>query len=199
MSDKNEETKRSENRHIPEGEDGSEPSSLISTLEQQEHLQISRTSAAAEVTRLHTNRYLMIKNKSVARRYSIFGSTGPKQNKTCKYTRNYTSPECQSITEHGQSGHCYTQKTDNLCEKLGRARRKTAKNGDMKIVVIAMYAPTGKTKDTYKDKLAETLNNLGTRNELILLGDFNARRTGKKTNEPVMANFGESTININGH
>ena len=52
-------------------------------------------------------------------------------------------------------------------------------------------------KDSFEDKLTDTLSNISQRKEIILLGDFNAR-TGKK-NYPVVGNFAEATANNNGN
>jgi endonuclease/exonuclease/phosphatase family metal-dependent hydrolase len=69
------------------------------------------------------------------------------------------------------------------------------------ITVLCVYAPSNDKVDLEKvqfyEKLNETLGNIGTTREIILLGDFNGH-TGKKVNNQVVGPYGESRINDNG-
>ena len=70
----------------------------------------------------------------------------------------------------------------------------------IKITVLCVYAPSNDNidleKDEFYEKLNETLINIGTTREIILLGVFNGH-TGTKMNNQVVGTYGE-TINDNG-
>ena len=62
-----------------------------------------------------------------------------------------------------------------------------------KITVLCVYAPSNDKlnleKDQFYDKPNETLVNIGTTREIILLGDFNGH-TGTKVNNQVVGPYG---------
>ena len=68
-------------------------------------------------------------------------------------------------------------------------------------ILLCVYAPSNDKVDLEKDqfceKLNETLINIGTTREIILLGDFNGH-TGTKVNDQVVGPYGETRINDNG-
>ena len=70
-----------------------------------------------------------------------------------------------------------------------------------KITILCAYAPSNDKADLEKDqfyeKLNETLINIGTTREVILLGDFNGR-TGTKLDNQIVGPYGETRINDNG-
>jgi exonuclease III len=70
-----------------------------------------------------------------------------------------------------------------------------------KITVLCVYAPSNEKenleKDQFYEKLNETLVNIGTTREIILLGNFNGH-TGTKVNNQVVGPYGETRINDNG-
>jgi len=70
----------------------------------------------------------------------------------------------------------------------------------IKITVLCVHAPSNDKvdleKDQFYEKLNETLINIGTTREIILLGDFNGH-TGTKVNE-VVGPYGVRRINENG-
>ncbi|XP_030758033.1 craniofacial development protein 2-like [Sitophilus oryzae] len=69
------------------------------------------------------------------------------------------------------------------------------------LVVIAAYAPTDDApaaeKDTFFFDLTTALEKIGSRKEVILIGDLNGR-TGFKLNDPVVGRYGEHIVNNNG-
>ncbi|XP_030751031.1 craniofacial development protein 2-like [Sitophilus oryzae] len=69
------------------------------------------------------------------------------------------------------------------------------------LVVIAAYAPTDEApaaeKDTFFFDLTTALEKIGSRKEVILIGDLNGR-TGFKLNDPVVGRYGEHIVNNNG-
>jgi exonuclease III len=70
-----------------------------------------------------------------------------------------------------------------------------------KITVLCVYALSNDKanleKDQFYEKLIETLVNIGTTREIILLGEFNGH-TGKKANNQVVGPYGETRVNDNG-
>ncbi|XP_030757794.1 craniofacial development protein 2-like [Sitophilus oryzae] len=66
---------------------------------------------------------------------------------------------------------------------------------------VAAYAPTDDApaaeKDTFFFDLTTTLEKIGSRKEVILIGDLNGR-TGFKLNNPVVGRYGEHIVNNNG-
>ena len=71
----------------------------------------------------------------------------------------------------------------------------------IKMTALCVYAPSNDKvdfeKDQFYEKLNETLINIGTIREIILLGDFNGH-TGTKVNNQVVGPYGERRINDNG-
>jgi hypothetical protein len=67
-----------------------------------------------------------------------------------------------------------------------------------KITVICVFAPSDEKVNleevTFYDKLNETLVNIGTTREIILLGDFNDH-TGTIVNNQVVGQYGDTRIN----
>ena len=70
-----------------------------------------------------------------------------------------------------------------------------------KLTIIGIYAPNEDNGTTIKDEFFANLNKeivkSGNGRQLILMGDMNGR-TGRKTGDIIVANFGEDTINDNG-
>ena len=70
-----------------------------------------------------------------------------------------------------------------------------------KLTIIGVYAPNEDNGDTVKDEFFEKLNeeivNSDRGRQLILMGDMNGR-TGRKTGDTVVGNFGEDKVNDNG-
>lgn len=70
------------------------------------------------------------------------------------------------------------------------------------VTVIAAYAPSDDervaTKQEFFEKMEETVANIGNDREIIMLGDFNSR-TGCRTDSKVVGQYGEPTVNDNGH
>jgi len=71
----------------------------------------------------------------------------------------------------------------------------------IKTTALCVYAPSNDKvdleKDQFYEKLNETLINIDTTREIILLGDFNGH-TGTKVNNQVVGPYGETRINDNG-
>jgi len=71
----------------------------------------------------------------------------------------------------------------------------------IKITVLCIYAPSNDKvdieKDEFYEKLNETMINIGTTTELILLEDFNGHM-GTKMNNQVAGTYEETRINDNG-
>ena len=71
----------------------------------------------------------------------------------------------------------------------------------IKTTALCVYAPSNDKvdleKDQFYEKLNETLLNIDTTREIILLGDFNGH-TGTKVNNQVVGPYGETRINDNG-
>ena len=69
------------------------------------------------------------------------------------------------------------------------------------LTIIGIYAPNednwAKVKDELFAKLNEEKVKSGSGRQLILMGDMNGR-TGRKTGETVVGNFGEDRVNSNG-
>ena len=67
--------------------------------------------------------------------------------------------------------------------------------------VIGVYAPTDdatlEVKDEFYENMTEVLDNIGRRNEIILMGDLNGR-TGRKVKDKVVGQYGEDVTNDNG-
>jgi exonuclease III len=65
-----------------------------------------------------------------------------------------------------------------------------------KITVLCVYAPSNdkanSEKDQFYEKLNETIVNISTKREIILLGDFNGH-TGTKANNQVVGPYGETS------
>jgi exonuclease III len=70
-----------------------------------------------------------------------------------------------------------------------------------KITALCVYTPSedkvNLEKDQFYEKLNETLENICTTREIILLGDFNGH-TGTKVNNQVVGPYGETRINDSG-
>ena len=70
-----------------------------------------------------------------------------------------------------------------------------------KITVLCVYAPSNDKvnleKVQFYEKLNETIINICTTREIILLGDFNGH-TGIKVNNQIIGLYGETRINDNG-
>ena len=70
-----------------------------------------------------------------------------------------------------------------------------------RITVLCVYAPSNDKVDLEKgqfyEKLNDTLINIGTTREIILLGDFNGH-IGTKLNNQVVGLYGETRLNDNG-
>jgi exonuclease III len=70
-----------------------------------------------------------------------------------------------------------------------------------KLTIIGIYAPNEDNKTTVKDEFFANLNEeiikSGSGRQLILMGDMNGR-TGRKTGDTVVGNFGEDMVNDNG-
>jgi len=75
-----------------------------------------------------------------------------------------------------------------------------SKNGH-NIVVIGVYAPSEdssiETKEKFYEKLLKETENINASKEICILGDLNAR-VGKKDNNAVIGQYGESVVNDNG-
>ncbi|KAF2898045.1 hypothetical protein ILUMI_08130 [Ignelater luminosus] len=54
-----------------------------------------------------------------------------------------------------------------------------------------------RVKDDHDDNLNQLLDTIGSRKEIVILGDFNAH-VGSKTNDPVVGPYGENNLNDNG-
>jgi len=69
-----------------------------------------------------------------------------------------------------------------------------------KLTIIGIYAPNEDTGVTVKDEFFANLNKeivkSGSGRQLILMGDMNGR-TGRKTADTVVGNFGEDMVNDN--
>ena len=72
---------------------------------------------------------------------------------------------------------------------------------DYKLTIIGIYAPTEDNGVTVKDEFFANLNEeivkSGSGRQLILMGDMNGR-TGRKTGDTVVGNFGKDMVNDNG-
>ena len=70
-----------------------------------------------------------------------------------------------------------------------------------KLTIIGIYAPNEDNKTTVKDEFFANLNEeiikSGSGRQLILMGDMKGR-TGRKTGDTVVGNFGEDIFNDNG-
>jgi exonuclease III len=70
-----------------------------------------------------------------------------------------------------------------------------------KLAIIGIYAPNEDNRVIVKDEFFATLNEGTVKSssgrQLILMGDINGR-TGRKTGDPAVGNFGEDTVNDNG-
>ena len=70
-----------------------------------------------------------------------------------------------------------------------------------KLTIIGIYAPNEDNGATEKDDFFSNLNEemvkSGSGRQLILMGDMNGR-TGRKTGDTVVGNFGEDRVNDNG-
>jgi exonuclease III len=69
-----------------------------------------------------------------------------------------------------------------------------------KLTIIGVYAPNEDNGDKAKDEIFANLNEeivkSGSGRQLILMGDMNGR-SGKKTGDTVVGNFGEDRVNDN--
>ncbi|KAF2883414.1 hypothetical protein ILUMI_22763 [Ignelater luminosus] len=64
------------------------------------------------------------------------------------------------------------------------------------VVVIEINDELNTVKDDHDDNLNQLVDTIGSRKEIIILGDFNAH-VGSKTNDPVVGPYGENDLNDN--